>query len=49
MSDAPAPLPWHDTLAAYARLARLQAPIGPPRSIGGDDVNVGGPEIVDSP
>jgi 4-hydroxybenzoate polyprenyltransferase len=28
MSDTPAPLPWHDTVAAYARLARLQAPIG---------------------
>jgi len=28
MTDTPAPLPWQDTVAAYARLARLQAPIG---------------------
>ena len=28
MSDADAPLPWHDSVRAYARLARLHAPIG---------------------
>ena len=28
MTDAPAPAPWPDSVAAYARLARLHAPIG---------------------